>query len=169
MRPRPASLRCRRARLFTPRYRRAAPGQRRPNARASWSPQTPQPVVPAMFARVDLARCTAKGAPQSSRGFIIVAVLWIVAALATLASIYALYVRETAAAFAGHHDRLEAQALALAGVELAVYQITAIPDRRPSQGHLRFRMGTAEVIVDYRSESARIDLNLAPKELLAGL
>jgi len=122
-----------------------------------------------MFARGDMARSKAVAVPQNSRGFIIVAVLWIIAALATLASIYALYVREMAAAFAGHHDRLEAQALALAGVELAAYQITAIPDRRPSQGRLRFRMGTAEVIVDYRSESARIDLNLAPKELLAGL
>ena len=122
-----------------------------------------------MFACVDMAGAKAVGAPKGSRGFIVVAVLWIVAALATLASIYALYVRETAAAFAGHNDRLEAQALALAGVELAVYQITAIPDRRPTQGHLRFRMGTAEVTVDYRSESARIDLNLAPKEILAGL
>src|SRR5437763_1010778 len=51
MRPRPASLRRRRARLFTPKYRRAAPGQRRPNARAWWSPQTPQQGVPATLAR----------------------------------------------------------------------------------------------------------------------
>jgi general secretion pathway protein K len=122
-----------------------------------------------MFKRADTAPFKTARAPASSRGFILVAVLWIVAALATLASIYALYVRDTAAAFVGYDDRLEAQALAMAGVEVAVYQLTAIPDRRPTQGHLQFRMGTAEVIVDFRSESARIDLNLAPKELFAGL
>jgi general secretion pathway protein K len=122
-----------------------------------------------MSKRVDMARFKTIGTRKNSHGFIVVAVLWIVAALATLASIYALYVKQTAAAFVGHNDRLEAQALAWAGVELAVYQLTAIPDTRPIRGHLQFRMGTAEVTVDYRSESARIDLNLAPKEILAGL
>jgi general secretion pathway protein K len=116
-----------------------------------------------------MARFKTIGAPHNSRGFIVVAVLWIVAALATLASIYALYVKDTAAAFVGHDDRLEAQALMRAGVELAVYQLTAIPDRRPTRGHLQFRMGKAQVAVDYRSEGGRIDLNLAPKEILAGL
>jgi general secretion pathway protein K len=116
-----------------------------------------------------MARSKRIRAPKSSRGFIVVAVLWIIAALATLASIYALYVRETSAAFVGHDDRIEAQALARAGVELAVYQLTAIPERRPVQGQFRFRMGSAEVGVEYRSESGRIDLNLAPKEIFAGL
>jgi general secretion pathway protein K len=116
-----------------------------------------------------MACCKTLDKSKGSRGFIIVAVLWMVAALATLASIYSLYVRETAAAFVGHNDRLEAQALAMAGVEVAVYQLTATPDRRPTQGRLRFRMGSAEVIVRFVSESARIDLNLAPKELFAGL
>ena len=72
-----------------------------------------------MWGCVDMARFKRIRAPRSSRGFIVVAVLWIIAALATLASIYALYVRETSAAFVGQDDRIEAQALARAGVDHA--------------------------------------------------
>jgi general secretion pathway protein K len=102
-------------------------------------------------------------------GFIVVAVLWILAALATLAAIYAVYVNVTGFALVGYDDRLEAQGLAVAGVELAAYQLTAIPEARPSRGKFAFRLGTADVTVEFRSESGRIDLNLAPKQLLAGL
>jgi general secretion pathway protein K len=106
---------------------------------------------------------------EPSEGFILVAVLWILAALAALAAIYSVYVNETAAALVGHDEGLQAQELALAGVELAVYQLTAVPEAQPSRGNLGFRLGNADVAVDFRSESARIDLNLAPKPLLAGL
>jgi general secretion pathway protein K len=106
---------------------------------------------------------------QPPNGFILVAVLWILGALAALATIYALYVKETVVAFAGFDDRLQAQALAWAGVELAVYQLTATPQAQPSQGSFAFRQGSAEVAVEFRSEGARIDLNFAPKEVLAGL
>jgi general secretion pathway protein K len=106
---------------------------------------------------------------KSSEGFIVVAVLWILGALAALAAIYALYVHETAFVFVGHSQRLQAQSLALAGVELAVYQLTANPKAQPSRGKFGFRLGNAEVAVDFRSENARIDLNLASTQLLAGL
>ena len=56
---------------------------------------------------------------KTSDGFIVVAVLWILGALATLAAIYALYVHETTFVFVGHDERLQAQELALAGVEVA--------------------------------------------------
>src|SRR5262249_16838376 len=166
MPPPRARSRCRRARSFTPRSRRAAHGQPPPSVQALLPRRSG---VRAMWGCVDMARFKSIRAPKTSRGFIVVAVLWIIAPLATLASMYALYVRETSAAFVGQDDRLEAQALARAGVELAVYQLTAIPDRRPVQGQFRFRMGSAEVAVQYRCESGRIDLNLGPKELFAGL
>lgn len=102
-------------------------------------------------------------------GFIVVAVLWILAALATLATVYALYVNETAAAFTGHNDRVQAEQLALAGAELVVYQITAPLSAQPSQGSFGFRLGGADIAVRYRSENARVDLNVATRELLAGL
>jgi general secretion pathway protein K len=106
---------------------------------------------------------------KTSDGFIVVAVLWILGALATLAAIYALYVHETTFVFVGHDERLQAQELALAGVEVAAYQLTAIPAARPSQGKFSFRLGNADVAVTFRSENSRIDLNLASKQILAGL
>ena len=39
-------------------------------------------------------------------GFIVIAVLWILGALATLVSIYAIYVIDSAASFAAYDDRL---------------------------------------------------------------
>src|SRR5215211_4620716 len=102
-------------------------------------------------------------------GFIVVAVLWILGALAALASIYAIYVVDTAVAFGVHDDRLQAEALVSAGLELTAYQLTATPEARPTQGAFAFRLGRAAAAVEFRSEAARIDLNTAPKELLAGL
>ncbi len=109
------------------------------------------------------------GAPTQSAGFIIVAVLWILGALATLAVIYSLYVRETAVEFVTHDERLQAQALAMSGVELAAYQLTAEPRTPPLQGQFVFEEGSATLAVSFRTENSRIDLNFAPKELLAGL
>lgn len=109
------------------------------------------------------------GMQTQSPGFIIVAVLWILGALATLAVIYSLYVRETTMEFVDHDERLQAQALAVSGLELAAYQLTADTHRRPLQGHFVFEQGNATVAVSFRTENSRIDLNFAPRELLAGL
>ena len=105
---------------------------------------------------------------DSSDGFIIVAVLWILGALAALATVYSVYVINTATALAINNDRVKAQALVSAGVELTAYQLTAAPEL-PPRGRFSFRLGDANVGVEFSSESARIDLNTAPKELLAGL
>jgi general secretion pathway protein K len=106
---------------------------------------------------------------KRSEGFILVAVLWIISALAGVAAVYSVYVKETASMMAGQDEQLEAQELAISGVELAVYQMTAIPDAQPTGGKLVTRIGNAEVMVEFRAETARIDLNLAPKPVLAGL
>ena len=107
---------------------------------------------------------------RADDGFIVVAVLWILGALAALASIYSIYVTNTAISLSANDDRLQAEALATAGLELTAYQLSgADVETRPTQGAFRFRMGRGEVAVEFRSEAARIDLNAAPKELLAGL
>lgn len=113
-------------------------------------------------------------APSSVRrgatdGFIVVAVLWILGALATLATIYAIYVTDTAVAFTVHDERLQAEAMVTASLELTAYQLAVPQETRPTQGSFTFRIGRANIGVDYRSEAARIDLNTAPKELLSGL
>jgi len=106
---------------------------------------------------------------RGERGFIVVAVLWILAALATLATIFSMYVINTAIAFAVHDERLQAEALARAAIELSVYQVAVNPQAPPSRGTFRFRIANADVNAEFKSETARIDLNTAPKELLAGL
>jgi general secretion pathway protein K len=107
---------------------------------------------------------------QGSAGFILVAVLWILGALATLASIYAVYVINTATSMSVNDDRVKAEALISAALELTAYRVIAAgTDNRPSRGEFPFRLGNANVAVEFTSETGRIDLNMAPKELLAGL
>jgi general secretion pathway protein K len=102
-------------------------------------------------------------------GFIIVAVLWILAALATLASIMSVYIINAATAFAIHDERLQAETMARAAIELTVYQLNLQGQTPPSRGSFAFRIGNATVATDFVAETARIDLNAAPKELLSGL
>src|SRR5436853_3439062 len=103
-------------------------------------------------------------------GFIVVAVLWILAALATLVTIFSMYVINSATAFTVHDERLQAEGLARAALELSVYRATAAPQgQTATRGTLLFRLGTALVNAEFVSEAARIDLNAAPKELLSGL
>ncbi len=103
-------------------------------------------------------------------GFILIAVLWILAALATLASVYSVYLTKTAAASHVGDDRLQADESIRAGLELAAYQLTGLPAAtRPTAGAFAVSVGASKIKVSYQSEGARIDLNAAPKELLAGL
>jgi general secretion pathway protein K len=107
---------------------------------------------------------------RHTRGFIVVAVLWILAALSALVLIYMSFVTSTAVVVAASSDRVQVDALATAGIELAAYQLTAVgPEARPSSGTFNARLGTARVFVTFRSEAARIDLNAASKGLLTGL
>jgi general secretion pathway protein K len=104
------------------------------------------------------------------KGFISVAVLWIVGALSALVSVYAVYVINTASAFALYDNRLKAEALVSAALELTAYQQqTGSTLSRPTRGSFTFRMSQTNVEVEFRSEAARIDLNAAPKQLLVGL
>jgi general secretion pathway protein K len=103
-------------------------------------------------------------------GFIIVAVLWILLMLATLATIYSVYVGKSALALTANDAGLETELLASAGLELTAYQLlSAEQEQRPTHGQFRVRLGRANLTVTFVSEAARIDLNEAPKPLLAGL
>ena len=107
---------------------------------------------------------------QNDSGFVLVAVLWILAALATLASIYSAYAVNTAAGSHLPDDRLQAEASIRAGIEMAAFRQLAVPEPvRPSQGGFNLRVGRTSVAVRFRTEGARIDLNAAPEDLLAGL
>jgi general secretion pathway protein K len=113
---------------------------------------------------------TARERHQSPNGFIVVAVLWIIGALATLAAIYAIYVASVASNISVSDDRLQTEALMTAALALAALELTSTRgDRPPTHGQFAFRAGHADVSAQFKSESARIDLNQAPKELIAGL
>ena len=113
---------------------------------------------------------TPQSAPRSEAGFVLVAVLWILAALATLASIYSSYTINTAAQSRVADDRVQAEASIRAGVEMAVFRQLALPEKtRPARGGFDLRVGRTGVAVRFRSEAARIDLNAAPVDLLTGL
>ncbi|MFG1347103.1 type II secretion system protein GspK [Xanthobacter autotrophicus DSM 431] len=108
--------------------------------------------------------------PQAQDGFILVAVLWILAALATLVGIYATYVSASAMAAVAREEDILADGLAAGAVELAAYRLIATPKEvRPTSGEIGFRRGRAQVLALFRDESARIDLNAASKDIIAGL
>jgi general secretion pathway protein K len=102
-------------------------------------------------------------------GFVVVAVLWILTALATLATIFSMYVINTATALSVHDERLQAEGLARAAIELSVYQVAAGAQTPPTRGSFTFRIGNAAVNAEFMAETARIDLNAAPRDMLAGL
>jgi general secretion pathway protein K len=111
-----------------------------------------------------------KPGTRTEAGFVLVAVLWILAALATLASVYSSYTVNTAAASRVADDRVQAEASIRAGVEMAVFRQLALPEKaRLARGGFDLRVGRTGVAVRFRSEAARIDLNAAPADLLAGL
>ena len=106
--------------------------------------------------------------PDAQRGFVIVAVLWLLIALSSLAMIFGLYLSQSARTMAIGDTALQNEALVSAAVELTAYQLTlAGSDTRPAQGTFHFRMDDANVNVTFTSEAARIDLNFASKDVLA--
>jgi general secretion pathway protein K len=109
-------------------------------------------------------------ATPSERGFVIVAVLWILAALSALATIFAVYLSNSAQALAVNDTGLKAEALVSASLELTAYQLLLAGDKaRPALGSFHFRLDNADVLVSFTSEAARVDLNFASKEMLANL
>jgi general secretion pathway protein K len=107
--------------------------------------------------------------PSSERGFVIVAVLWILMALSSLAMIFSLYLSVSAHALAVSDIALQTEALVSASAELSAYRLMLAGEKKPSYGSFHFRMDDADVNVAFLSEAARIDLNFAPKDVLAHL
>lgn len=109
------------------------------------------------------------GRSGSERGFVLVAVLWVLAALAALATIFSAFLANSARAIAVNDNALQTEALVSAAVELTAYQLRASGDARPARGGFHTRLNGADLSVSFVSEGARIDLNNAPKPLLSGL
>ena len=103
-------------------------------------------------------------------GFVLVAVLWIMLALATLALIYSVYTFRTVSASQVLDDRVQAEASIQAGVEMTAFQQLVKEEKaRPSRGRFTLRVGRTNIEVQFHPDAARIDLNAAPADLLTGL
>jgi len=103
-------------------------------------------------------------------GFILVAVLWMIVALALLSSVYSHFVSTALASSHIPDERVQAEEAIRSAIELAAYQLLSAPrDDRPTNGVFTVQLGKVGIAAQYRSEGARIDLNAAPKELLTGL
>jgi general secretion pathway protein K len=111
-------------------------------------------------------------ARANERGFVLVAALWLVAALAVLAGAYARYADNVAVSARLHADDFQIEAAERSAIEMAVQRLNGTPKTRPVRalrGKFAFPIGSAEVEVAFVSEAARIDLNNAPASMLAKL
>ncbi|MGY2809486.1 general secretion pathway protein GspK [Bradyrhizobium sp. USDA 4506] len=110
------------------------------------------------------------GRSPANRGFVIVAVLWILLALSSLAIIFSAYLAASARALAASDLSLQSEALVSAGLELTAYQLTLTDEKtRPQYGAFHFGLDDASVGITFTSEAGRLDLNYASKEMLIGL
>jgi general secretion pathway protein K len=102
-------------------------------------------------------------------GFVLVTALWILAALATLVGIFTVYLWASTVNMGMHSDQVRQEAIVRAALELVAHQTSALNEKSPLIGSIGFQLGGVNATATFRGESARIDLNKAPKELLAGL
>ncbi|MCL2715552.1 MAG: general secretion pathway protein GspK [Alphaproteobacteria bacterium] len=110
------------------------------------------------------------GRSGGEQGFALVAVLWIVLALSSLALIFAAYVYASERGVAVSDRALKTEALLSASLELTAWKLNLGNEKdRPAQGSFRFSMNGADVAVTFISEAARIDVNFASREVLAAL
>lgn len=111
-----------------------------------------------------------EGSSTSRDGFVVVTALWLLAGLAILAMVASLYISQSAAALSALDTATQWEMLSTAGVELAAYELSApVTVRRPTHGEVSFRLAKGSVEVEYMSEAARINLNSAPRAMIAGL
>ncbi|WP_395666327.1 general secretion pathway protein GspK [Methylocella sp.] len=103
-------------------------------------------------------------------GFLLIAALWLLAALAGFASVFAVYASTSVVSARVGGDRLEAEALIRSALELAALRLQGRSAEEPrSVGAFAFALGGGSAETSFRSEGARIDVNFADKKLLAGL
>ena len=76
---------------------------------------------------------------ETQRGFILVAVLWLLLALATLTTIYSLYLSNSALALSVYDDSLKTEAAMSGALELVNYRLSD-PNKnvRPMRGAFSF-------------------------------
>ena len=102
-------------------------------------------------------------------GFIIVAVLWILLALALLTSVYSVYVINAAPAAELIGEGLQFDALERSAVEIAAYRAARLGSLPTRVDEFKITLNGGSATVPVLSEAARIDINAAPKVLLISM
>lgn len=106
---------------------------------------------------------------SANRGIAYVAVLWAVALLALLASVFVRSVRTDVSLVRNLQEQAEAQALAEAGMALAVKGLataTAAGGLRADGTVYEMLLGDGRLRFSIQDEDGKIDLNAAPRELI---
>lgn len=107
---------------------------------------------------------------RTTDGFVLIAVLWILAALAGLVGAYVAYALTMAQSADFYLRRVGAEAALSGALELAVYDLSRIdPQGRPSEGVFDYRVGGTNAQVRYAAETLRLDLNKASIDSLGAL
>ena len=107
---------------------------------------------------------------RKTDGFVLIAVLWILAALAGLVGAYVAYALTMAQSADFYLRRVGAEAALSGALELAVYDLSRIdPQARPPEGVFDYRIGGTNAQVRYAAETLRLDLNKASLESLGAL
>src|SRR4051812_1591773 len=96
---------------------------------------------------------TRRSTDAGEDGFVIVAVLWILAALATLVMVYSIFVSNTAVALSSVIDRVQIDAAFRAGIEMTCERI--LNNVAPGVSRIDMRVGSVDVTTTYVSEAAR--------------
>jgi general secretion pathway protein K len=105
----------------------------------------------------------------SRRGTVLLAVLWAISLVSALAMAAAVTFRGYAGVMAVERDRVQADALLTAGLELAAGTIESLGDAPLAELETMLALGTGAVRVRLDDEGGRIDIGAAPLELLAAL
>src|SRR4051812_37419070 len=110
------------------------------------------------------------GKRGAQNGFILIAALWMLAALAALVVVVSQQLGSSARLLRLEDEAVEADALISAAIELSAYRLLlSKEEERPRQGGFRLALAGNEIAVSFVSEAARIDLNTASKDILENL
>ena len=105
--------------------------------------------------------------PCADDGLVLVAVIWLLALLGGLVTAMSIFATNTLSMIAVSGDRPRADAAIEAGLTQAVAHLLAANEPAPGRGTVT--VGDATVTFSSLAETARIDVNVASAELLAGL
>jgi general secretion pathway protein K len=106
---------------------------------------------------------------RSRRGFVLVAVLWTIALLSALAMATSTSSRSFAGLLAIDRDRVQAEALIGAGIEVGADLVMKASGRASPLIQTRFSLSTGDGRVALTDELGKIDINRAPRETLVSL